>query len=164
MRALLRAMSGEVRAEKSARICTELSGPLEPGTLILTFASLPTEPDLGQLWGCGLRLAFPRVAGEKLELWRVAAPEDLAPGAFGIREPIPERCERVEMAEIGVALVPGLAFHAESGARLGQGGGFYDRLLARRELPTIGVCFREQLLAEIPVEAHDQRVGRVVTD
>lgn len=64
-----------------------------------------------------------------------------------------------------VVLVPGLAFTA-SGERLGQGGGWYDRFLlgVRPDCTTIGVCFREQLVAELPVEPHDIRLDVVVTD
>ena len=64
-----------------------------------------------------------------------------------------------------VVVVPGLAFTA-AGQRLGQGGGWYDRYLAeiRDDCLTVGVCFREQLLAEVPTEAHDVTVDVVVTD
>ena len=64
-----------------------------------------------------------------------------------------------------VVIVPGLAF-TPGGQRLGQGGGWYDRFLAgvRDDCVTIGVCFDEQLLAEVPTEAHDVLVDLVVTD
>ena len=64
-----------------------------------------------------------------------------------------------------VVVVPGLAFTA-AGERLGQGGGWYDRYLAgiRDGCLTIGVCFREQLLAAVPTEAHDIILDVVVTD
>ncbi|MEM1423987.1 MAG: 5-formyltetrahydrofolate cyclo-ligase [Planctomycetota bacterium] len=68
---------------------------------------------------------------------------------------------------IGVVLVPGVAF-TRAGQRLGRGGGFYDRFIQRlRRRPggapaLIGVCFEEQVVDELPVEAHDERVDRVV--
>ena len=59
-------------------------------------------------------------------------------------------------------VVPGLAFDPR-GARLGYGGGWYDRVLG--EVPvSIGVCYDCQLIAHVPCEAHDQRVGFVVTE
>lgn len=65
---------------------------------------------------------------------------------------------------IDVVIVPGVAFTA-GGDRLGQGGGWYDRLLAelRDDCTTIGVCFDEQLVDEIPVDDHDRRVDVVIS-
>ena len=64
-----------------------------------------------------------------------------------------------------VVIVPGLAFTA-GGRRLGQGGGWYDRYLpgVRPDCVLVGVCFDEQVLAELPVEPHDVAVDVVVTD
>jgi 5-formyltetrahydrofolate cyclo-ligase len=64
-----------------------------------------------------------------------------------------------------VVIVPGLAFTA-AGDRLGQGGGWYDRFLSevRPDCVSIGVCFAEQLVDVLPVEAHDVTMDHVVTD
>ena len=64
-----------------------------------------------------------------------------------------------------VVVVPGLAFTA-AGERLGQGGGWYDRYLAqvRADCATIGVCFAEQILDTLPVEAHDVTMDHIVTE
>ena len=64
-----------------------------------------------------------------------------------------------------VVVVPGLAFTA-AGERLGQGGGWYDRYLAqvRVDCVTIGVCFAEQILDTLPVEAHDVTMDHIVTE
>lgn len=59
-------------------------------------------------------------------------------------------------AEIAV-LVPGLAFD-KSGRRLGRGGGFYDRFLARPDMAEavrIGVCWSMQIVPEVPTENYD---------
>ena len=62
-------------------------------------------------------------------------------------------------------IVPGLAF-TRRGDRLGQGGGWYDRVLAgvRDDCVTIGVAFAPQLVDELPVEPHDRPVDLVVTE
>ena len=64
-----------------------------------------------------------------------------------------------------VVVVPGLAFTTD-GDRLGQGGGWYDRFLSqvRSDCTSIGVCFTEQIVDALPVEAHDVVVDHVVTD
>lgn len=71
----------------------------------------------------------------------------------------------VEPHTLDVVVVPGLAFTTE-GHRLGQGGGHFDRFLVRLrpDCLTIGVCFHEQLVADLPMFEHDVRVALVVTD
>ncbi len=108
----------------------------------------------------GKRVCFPRVEGSGLVLHHVAAWTELMPGAFGLMEP-PAAAPRVGPSAIECAIVPGLAW-SKDGKRLGQGGGYYDRLL-----PVGGACFGVgfdcQLLEDLPVEPHDQAVDRVVT-
>lgn len=62
-------------------------------------------------------------------------------------------------------VVPGIAFCSD-GRRLGQGGGWYDRFLSqvRPGCVTVGVCFDELLVDELPIEPHDVRVDVIVTD
>jgi 5-formyltetrahydrofolate cyclo-ligase len=66
-----------------------------------------------------------------------------------------------------VLIVPLLAFDAR-GYRLGYGGGFYDRTLqglrARRPTIAIGFAFAAQEVAEVPIDATDQRLDMVVTE
>lgn len=71
----------------------------------------------------------------------------------------------VQLADIDLLLVPGLGFDAR-GNRLGQGGGFYDRVLAAAgpETEIVGVAYAVQCVPELPVEPHDQPVHRVVTE
>lgn len=107
----------------------------------------------------GKRVCFPRVEGEELTIHHVESWQGLAPGAFGIDEPDPW-AEQVPLHEIGVAVVPGLAWTRE-GNRLGQGGGFYDRLLPRLECASFGVGFDVQMVDDLPIEDHDVPVNRV---
>jgi 5-formyltetrahydrofolate cyclo-ligase len=66
--------------------------------------------------------------------------------------------------ELDVILIPGLAFDL-NGNRLGQGGGWYDRVLARApHALKIGVCFDCQILESVPHEAHDVKMDFVVTE
>lgn len=160
---MLRAMPEDERAEQSARICEWLVQQLPVGATVLTFAALKTEPNLDSLIEADLKLVFPRVIGDgQLDFWRVTdLNQDLAVGAFGIREPVESRCEQAQLTDLNAILVPGVAFCAADGARLGQGGGFYDRLLKEAEVGKIGVCFTQQLLDRIPLERHDARVEKI---
>ena len=71
----------------------------------------------------------------------------------------------VDPATLDVVVVPGLAFTPE-GARLGQGGGHFDRFLVRlrADCLKIGVCYVEQLVDQLPTAELDVHVDRVVTD
>ena len=70
------------------------------------------------------------------------------------------------MAEAIVA--PALAVGTD-GARLGQGGGWYDRVLAHRlpQTPVIAMVFQDEVydavVRPLPVEPHDQRVDIIAT-
>lgn len=60
-------------------------------------------------------------------------------------------------------LVPGVAFSV-SGARLGRGKGFYDRYFSKNDGLKIGLAWSEQVLDEIPVEAHDSHMDFIITE
>lgn len=109
----------------------------------------------------GRRLVLPRVAAPgRLALHEVRSWEVLRPGAYGIMEP-PAAAPVVEAGDVDLALVPGIAFDA-AGNRLGQGGGFYDRLLPAVSGSTWGVCHDVQVLESVPATAHDVPVQRVI--
>lgn len=186
MRAQLAGLSACERADRSEAICTALERHLArlvpAGGILAAFWPLPGEPDLSPLlrdWidGAGRGLALPRVivsagggepGGGVMEFRRVAAvPGDLVRSTpFGILEPDPARCPAVTSERIAAVLVPGLAFDS-SGARLGRGGGFYDRYLAKlpAAVPRIGIAFDVQWCEEsLPALPHDQRVDSITTD
>lgn len=92
-------------------------------------------------------------------------PGPLRPGAYGILEPVGEALELWPPEQLDLVVVPGLAFDP-AGHRLGYGGGYYDRFLAgpAAQATAIGMAFREQVLAHLPVEPLDRSVSAVVTD
>lgn len=139
--------------------------------LVSAYASIGSEFDTSTLvaaiLGSGKRLLLPRVnrAERVLELRLVGDPAaDLVPGVWGIREPS-EHCPMVPAAEVEFILVPGVAFTA-AGARLGYGGGFYDRLLVglQSNVPRVAAAFELQVVDSLPIGPQDQRVHRVVTE
>ena len=69
------------------------------------------------------------------------------------------------VSPVDLVLVPGLAF-TRDGGRLGCGGGFFDRFLANRtpRAAKVGICFNFQIVPSLPLEAHDIKVGVVVSD
>lgn len=123
---------------------------------------LSLEAVIGDVLASGRALALPRCEGEGvMTARRVFRLDELIPGAYGIREP-GRGCPEIAPEEIGLILVPGTAFD-RSGARLGQGGGYYDRFLPRTAGVRMGVCHDFALLSSVPQQTHDQRMDAVVT-
>ncbi len=117
----------------------------------------------------GKRLALPRAnpATRLLDLYWISDPAtQLAPGMYGIREPIPELSTTVlSLNALEFILLPGVAFTRE-GARLGYGGGFYDKLLERiPHQPTlVAGAFEMQIVQDMPQESTDRKVEWLVTE
>lgn len=79
-------------------------------------------------------------------------------GKVGIPEPTTPPYE----GEIDLIIVPAVAFDKE-GNRLGRGGGYYDRFLKKQSHATfIGVGYDFQLVDEVPVRKHDQKMHRII--
>lgn len=113
-------------------------------------------------------LVLPRVDRTRNQLALYAVRDldvELTSGPWGIREPRPDVCPSVVVAEIDFILVPGLGFTAR-GDRLGYGRGYYDRLLAHKAQHTalVAAAFELQVLETIPVDAHDVPVDLIVTE
>jgi len=127
---------------------------------ICAFAALPGEPDPLNPWPANKRIALPRVSGSDLTFHWVAGPGELSPGRFGILEPAANASPAGN--EFDLILVPGLAFDLHGG-RLGRGKGFYDRFLAGASGLRAGVCFDDQIVADVPSEPHDQTMDFLIT-
>ena len=79
-------------------------------------------------------------------------------GKMGIPEPTTPPYE----GEIDLIIVPAVAFDKQ-GNRLGRGGGYYDRFLKKQSHATfIGVGYDFQLVDEVPVRKHDQKMHRII--
>ena len=105
----------------------------------------------------------------EIEVTLIDSFSDLEVGVFQILEPKnklrSEPCRKIELKEIDLVLVPGLAF-SSFGARLGYGRGYYDRFLPklRDGCKIVGLAYQEQILKEVPTEAHDVDMDVVITD
>ena len=142
---------------------------------VLLYAPMRNEPDLMGLlnedgqenWSDlpSKKWCFPKVQASGLSLHEVHDLQHLQSGNSILREPNPALCPQVEAGEIDLAIIPGLAFDPITRLRLGRGGGYYDRLLARPEFraQTVGVCFPGQLIDGLPRENHDVPLHAVVT-
>lgn len=137
--------------------------------LLLLYAPIRSEIDLWPLFeralADGKKVAFPRCEGEKGEMhfYAVGSRDELSPGAYGVSEPN-ESCPLCDGFDDPAALMllPGLCFD-RAGGRLGYGGGYYDRYLARFPGRTAGACY-ERLVRPVPMEENDRRVDLLVSE
>lgn len=158
---------GEVDSATSTRVVEGLFAWLSrrlPGT-ISAFIPMPGEIDLTPLFDRlpGWRWVLPRVEDDGTLTFRDRdVPRETH--RFGMRQPV-DRGPVIPITQIDVFLTPGLAFD-ESGGRLGNGGGFYDRVLSemRHDAEAVGVTLRRRVVAEVPTEKHDRRVAWLATE
>lgn len=158
----------ERAAETAATIATLAAWLVELGwppvaSYVAAGSELDLDPLHRRIWERGGELLLPRVCGDGALAWhRVDGPQQLVDGYRGIREPDPTLTPEGVLDGAVALLVPGVGFTAD-GHRLGQGGGFYDRVLARGEhRVSVGIGFGCQGLAELPLEAHDGVLDRVL--
>lgn len=142
---------------------------LRASHIVLAYAATPEEIDpatvVEALHGAGKQVALPRVESKGvlgIHLYRDGDELEIGPYG-GIQQPLVS-APRVPHESIDAVIVPGVGFDLQ-GRRLGYGGGFYDRLLPhlRPDCLRIGIAYDEQLLDELPVAEHDERVRVVVT-
>src|SRR5665213_2132583 len=141
--------------------------PLNPTDIVAAYwpirEELDVKPLLTRLMDSLQPVCLPVVIGDEqpldMRLWEQGAP--LYPSGFGTLAP----SEMAPRVEPDVVIVPLLAFDA-TGTRLGYGGGYYDRPLARmKKRPRlVGFAFAGQELPAIPREPHDLPLDAVVTE
>ena len=103
---------------------------------------------------------------KRLDPYLITDPEQqLVSGYCNIPEPDPKKADLFDAARIDVVILPGSVFDAKGG-RLGYGGGYYDRFLTDQapQALKIGIAYEMQLVDEVPLLPHDQRLDYLVTE
>ena len=137
-------------------------------------SELRTKHALPAALASGKRIVIPyctvdEFGQNKLGLWWLESIDELVPGTWKILEPPRERWgepgKEVDPRELDIVMVPGVGFSRE-GARMGNGQGYYDRLLqqVRADCPLIAVCYESQLFDDLIVAPHDVFMDKVVTE
>ncbi len=114
------------------------------------------------------KIYFPRVdkLTNTMEFYQVISIRQLVRGYMDILEPREDNHLRYlfQPREDTLAILPGVAFDT-SGYRIGYGKGFYDRFLVnRRQLSTMALAYSCQIIDEIPRDAHDIKMDKIVTE
>jgi 5-formyltetrahydrofolate cyclo-ligase len=167
-RAHVRALPAATRALLFLRPPRSLADLAPEGSTIGLYHANPHEaPTRGYakwFYENGRHLALPRFTARgdtmRFHAWRDPFEDtDLELGPYGHLQPAGE----AQPVTPDLVIVPLLAFTAD-GARLGQGGGHYDRWLAENPVvPAVGLAWDCQLVDGLPLEPHDRLLRAVVT-
>lgn len=182
------ALDLDVRAAKSAVVCARLVEPMESsGTAgqrtVAVYAAMGSEVDPAAFAAAavvrGWRVAYPCMlsasdaaacsqrmcmravsAGDASEVPFIAHPTRAFAGTNVDIGHFPI----VPAAELDMIIVPLVAFD-RTGARLGYGGGCYDRYLPMLSpaCQIIGIAFDEQRVDHVPTNAHDLPLPHIVS-
>ncbi len=125
--------------------------------MVASYISYEFEPSTSEINEAFLRdgktLVLPRINGDHLEWVQWDGNPEKLISKKKISEPIGPAIE--DLAGIGAIVVPALRID-QSGYRLGQGGGYYDRALPHLRAWKIGLVYAGELNSEaLPHEAHD---------
>ena len=175
-----KAMSEEEVDIKSKAICEAVMRihGYNTSDVILAYMSFGNEVCLDSLIekavADGKKVYIPKVEGkDKMNFYLYDG--NLSIGSFGIREPAvtgddklydPELERLLNKDGTALMLVPGVAFDMNRN-RLGHGGGFYDRYMAKLKgypVRLVGVGYEYQVVDELVTEEHDIRLDALITE
>lgn len=98
-----------------------------------------------------------------LTLSELKSLDDLEIGSYNIPEPKKIHINEISIENIGLIIVPGVAFD-KRGNRLGHGKGYYDRLLNKTNAKKIGLAFEFQILEKVPTNKYDKPADMIITE
>ena len=158
-----RMLSAEERSAQSALILSQLEKMtvFQEAKTVLLYYPKNNEVDVLPLFKRYKRdktLLLPVTHRDRMTAHPYEGNDKMHRGKFGIPEPTTPEFQ----GKIDVIIVPAVAFD-RAGNRLGRGGGYYDRFLKKQPHATlIGVGYDFQLVDEVPVRKHDQKVHRII--
>ena len=167
----VRALSPEEVAQNTKRIVQRcLSLPEVTGaSRVFTCLSFGLEVDtwtlVDRLAAEGKEVFVPRAVRRTRVLHVHPYPCELRTLSFGLQQPVAGEPELAvdEVNLLDVAILLGLGFDRQ-GYRLGYGGVFFARFMVDRPFPAVALAFEAQIFQDLPVEAHDLPMSKVVTE
>jgi 5-formyltetrahydrofolate cyclo-ligase len=158
-------MAAAERAEADADVA-RFAASLAAGVAVAAaYVPMTGEPGgpllLDALASTGVRLLLPVLRDDRDLDWAVysgvlGSPVGEGPRAR-LREPTGPTLGVDAIATAEVVIVPAVAV-ADSGIRLGRGGGSYDRALARARGLVVALLYPGEVVPELPAEPHDRSV------
>ena len=167
-KAILRDRARRERSQKfiSSNFNVILKAPeIESATTIASYISYEFEPSTVEINEAFLRsgkvLLLPRINGDQLEWVRWDGDPANLVTKKKISEPVGPAL--TDLSQIQAIVVPALRID-QSGFRLGQGGGYYDRALVHLKAWKIGLVYAGELSSEVlPHESHDVPLDAAAT-
>jgi len=167
-KAVLRDRARRERSQKfiSSNFNVILRAPeIESASTIASYISYEFEPSTVEIHEAFLRsgktLILPRINGDQLDWVKWDGDPANLVSKKKISEPIGEALS--DLSQIQVVIVPALRID-QSGFRLGQGGGYYDRALVHLQAWKIGLVYAGELSSEVlPHEPHDVPLDAAAT-
>lgn len=182
------ALDLDVRVAKSAVICARLvellgrSDAATPHTVAVyaamgsevdpaAFAAAAAKRDWRVAYPCMLSASDAAACGQRMCMRAVAADDASAAPfiahptrAFAATDVDSSRFPIVPTEALDMIIVPLVAFD-RAGARLGYGGGCYDRYLPMLSpaCQIIGIAFDEQRVDHVPTDAHDLPLSHIIS-
>jgi len=105
-----------------------------------------------------IKFLLPKIIENEIRYCTYHYKDQLALGSFKTLEPVNN-----DICEPELIIVPGLAFSPD-GYRLGYGKGHFDRYISNnKDILTIGICLKEQLIDNFPTESHDQKLNFIIS-
>lgn len=105
-------------------------------------------------------------AKNAIQLYKISDyDKDLVTSHNDVLEPDPERCKKISLEDIDIAIIPGLAFD-DKGGRVGFGNNYYSKLITK--LPEtcrkVSLAYEEQIVDQIQMESRKYTVDIIITD
>lgn len=164
------ALSSELRAEQDRQIKDRFKQlhEYEDAEVVFCYVSIDSEVDtrelISEMLQEGKLVCAPRCTGKgEMHALEINSVDDLKSGVMGIPAPRADAL-RITPEDIDLIVVPGLSCTRE-GYRLGYGGGYYDRYLAKAEKAHKVMLCRDSFVSDaLPVESHDTPVDIIVSN
>ena len=129
---------------------------------------IPTQAIIKRALAIEKGVALPVFTGVKnsINLYKINNDiKDLVKSPNDILEPNIEKCKKISLEEVDIAIIPGLAFD-DKGGRIGFGNNFYTKLITK--LPEtcrkVSLAYEEQVVDQIPMESRKYTVDIIITD
>lgn len=169
--AKLKEMDEEKHREKSAAIIEDLAA--DPvfkaadiiGLTISAYPEVDTKKLIELIWREGKQAAVPKCIPKSrgMDFYIITDFSQLEVVYMNLQEPKTSMTRYAAPKEIDLMIVPGVVY-CQSGYRIGFGGGYYDRYLARYDGHTRSLAFGVQMVEAIEAESHDIPVEGIYTE
>lgn len=163
MLAVRRSLEKSYVMEASHIICEKLkkSPFYKAAESICLYMPIHNEVDVTELLETG-NIYIPKIIDKSMDFYLYEGKDSIEAGAYGILEPIGNK--KLIPNDKTLVVMPGVAF-SRDGYRLGYGGGYYDTYLEKYPMcMKAAVCFREQLVEELPAREHDVKPDIIINN